>query len=263
MAIELTVLAAIRVAAFLAVAPLLGQQPVPGWMRVGLTVVIALALAPLGSGAAMAVPPMAEAGDWLSRAVSELMIGLMLGLGVVVIVEAASMGGQLLAQMAGLSWPASESAEASPASQLVGLLALAVFALLRGPELMLDALAGTLVAIPPGRGSPVGSAEGQLGFVVDLMSQSLWLSLRGVAPAVAAIWMAMLAVTILVRVLPQAGCLQLGLDAGTAVFWLAILLAVCGGVWVWNDDLESWMGILRNRIVNVATHPAADSLPGS
>lgn len=249
MAGELTLLAAVRVAAFVAVAPLTGHQRIPLWIRSLLAVAIALALAPLASSSAPPSGPACPPGELLGRGLSELMTGLMLGLGVLVLVEAGAMGGQILAHMSGLAWPTSELEESSPASQLVWMLSLVVFVLMRGPELMLTTLAETFVSLPPGR---VGEGSGQLAFVVELLNHSFWLAIRGVAPAVAALWIAVLAVTILVRVLPQAGCLQLGMDAGLATFWLAMLLTVCGGVWIWMDDLESWMSLLRQRLLATA-----------
>ncbi len=234
----------------MAVAPLLGNRQIPWWIRAAVVVLVSLALAPLvatafGSESAEGASWWAL-GGFIDRLFAELMIGLMLGLGVSVLVSAATMAGQILAQMSGLSWPMSESENNSPVTQLVWMVSLVVFVLMQGPELMLSALADTFVSIPPGQ---VSGGTNQMGFVTSMLTHSFWLALRGVGPAVAALWIGILGITILVRVLPQAGCLQLGMDAGMAAFWLAIVLTVCCGVWIWMDDLDSWMHIIRDQVV--------------
>ncbi len=250
MAWQLTLLAAIRVSTFVWIAPLLGNHRIPWWIRAVTAVLVSLALAPLAVNShALAGATVLDGGELFSRGLSELMTGLMLGLGVSVLVGAATMAGQILSQMSGISWPISDSEASSPVTQLVWMVSLVVFVLMRGPELMLGALAGTLQTLPPGTTMAAGA---QIAFVTELLTHSFWLTLRGVAPAVAALWIAMLGVTILVRVLPQAGCLQLGMDAGLAAFWLAVLVTVCGGVWIWMDDLESWMNLLQQRLIAAA-----------
>lgn len=247
MAWQLTILAAVRVGAFMMVAPLLGNRQIPWWTRLAIVVLVSLALAPLGATPGEGMTGDAACwgvGPFVDRLIAELMTGLMLGLGVSVLVSAATMAGQILAQMSGLSWPASESENNSAVTQLVWMVSLVVFVLMKGPELMLSALADTFVSIPAGQNT---GGTNQLEFVTNILTHSFWLALRGVGPAVAALWIGMLGITLLVRVLPQAGCLQLGMDAGMAAFWLAIVLTVCGGVWIWMDDLDSWMHIIRDQ----------------
>ncbi len=249
MAWQLMALAACRIAAFVLAAPLFGCQRIPWWIRLGLMLAIAAALAPLVVGSAAGEATPLSPPELVSRGLGEILVGLMLGLGASVLTSAAAMAGQILSQMVGLQWPVYEADGSSPVTKLIGLLSLVVFVLMRGPEMMLAALSQSLVDLPPGAAQV---ARSQLELITSLLSQSLWLCLRGVAPAVASLWIAILAVTMVSRVLPQAGSLQLGMDAGLAAMWLAVLLTVCGGMWVWMDDIEHWMVALRQQAVAAA-----------
>lgn len=249
MAWQLMALAACRIAAFMLAAPLFGCLRIPWWIRLGLMAAVAAAVAPLVVGGAAEHAVALAPAELVSRGLGEVLVGLMLGLGATVLTGAAAMAGQVLSQMTGLQWPVYEGDGSSPVSQLIGLVSLVVFVLLRGPDMMLAALSQSLVDLPPG-GARV--ANNQLELLAKLLSQSLWLCLRGVAPAIASLWIAILAVTLVIRVLPQAGSLQLGMDASLAAMWLAILLTLCGGTWVWMDDLEQWMVALREQAVAIA-----------
>lgn len=246
MAWEMIALAACRITAFMLIAPLAGHRAIPLPIRLLLAVCVSAALAP-GAVAGPAATVTPSASNLLGAVLSEILIGVMLGIAAHALVSAATMGGQIVAQMAGLSWQTGDPDQPGPAAQLTGMLALAVFALMRGPELALAAVAQTLADLPPGssRGQP-SPVPAEL--MVQILQHSFWLTLRGIAPAVTAVWIAHLGVTLLVRVLPQAGCLHLGMDAGMAVCWLALVLLVCGGAWLWMDDIDGWMQNVRNGI---------------
>ena len=131
----------VRMMALVMTAPLLGHRVIPVRFRVLLGILLTVVAIPM-------VPspesPGADRPDWLSAAVSEMTIGLSLGLGVMLVFSAARMVGGMISQLAAIptTGQATEGSD-TPLSHWFGLLSLAAFALLNGPELMVAAVLDT------------------------------------------------------------------------------------------------------------------------
>jgi len=105
----------------------------------------------------------------------------------------------------------------SPVSKLLAVLSIAAFVLMGGPEQVVGATINTFVAVPVG--TPLQTA-GLIDLMIELLRQSFLLTLRGVAPAVAAIMVSTFAIGLISRNYPQI--------VGITVYAWRLRMAVCG-----------------------------------
>lgn len=235
----------VRMMALVMTAPLLGHRVVPVRFRVLLGILLTVVAIPI-------VPtpesPGADRPDWLSAAVSEMTIGLSLGLGVMLVFSAARMVGGMISQLAAIptTGQATEGSD-TPLSHWFGLLSLAAFALLNGPELMVAAVLDTFAFLP--LGCSLQSLD-VIALVGELLRQSFLFALRGVAPAMVAMLASTLTIGLISRTMPQFNLLELGLNANLITMLLAVSLTLGGCVWLFANDftglLDSILDGLRN-----------------
>lgn len=119
---------AARILAMFSIAPLFGHASVPVTVKVGLGILLSIAIAP-------GLPPLPDvapfSGDGLLILVQQMLIGFALGFAIRLVFAAVELAGELAALSMGLSFssffdPLSQS-EASSISQFFGWLALMVF----------------------------------------------------------------------------------------------------------------------------------------
>lgn len=141
----------VRPGALLMLAPGLGGQSVPMMTRVGLTVILAIALAP-----AVALPAGPDVGLALTIA-RETAIGLALGLTARALIAGAELAGHLCSQQIGFSYAATidpdGGARNTMLATLYGLLAVFTWLAVDGHHLLLRALSASYQGLPIGGGS--------------------------------------------------------------------------------------------------------------
>ena len=239
-------LAFARVAALVMTAPIFGSRAIPIKIRAGIAIVLTLTAFPLIDSSSITV---SEQGQVVGAIFSEVAIGSLLGLGVMIMFAAAQMVGTVIGQMAGLQ--ISETLDpltgqkASPVSRMFGILSLAAFALVGGPELVVSATLDTFVQLPLGTQL---QSENVLHLVTELLQQSLILTLRGVAPAVAALMISTLVIGLLSRTYPQMNLLGLGLSSNLVVMLLAVFFTLGGSIWLFVDDLDHFIAMISNAM---------------
>ena len=249
-------LALARITAVVMTAPVFGSRAVPLKMRVGIAIVLTLTAFPLIDSSA--INPSAT-GQIITALFSEFIIGSLLGLGVMIMFAAAQAAGTVISQMAGIQISNTldpQSGEtASPVSQMFGVLSLAAFALVGGPELVVSATLDTFIRLPLGTSLETASV---LGLITDLLQQSFILTLRGVAPAVAALMISTLVIGLISRTYPQMNLLGMGLSSNLIVMLLAVFLTLGGSVWLFIDDLDQFIalitGAMQESVTEVAAH---------
>lgn len=251
-------LALIRISAAVMTAPVLGSRTIPLRFRIVLAILLTLATFPLIR--ANSVSEVSADSSLASMALSELIVGTLLGFGIMIVFAAAQVAGTVIGQMAGLQMSNSLdplSGEAtSPVAQMFSILSLAAFALIGGPELVVTATLDTFANLPIGSSLETSNIG---GLVAELLQQSFLLTLRGVAPAVAALMISTLIIGLVSRTYPQMNLLGLGLSSNLLVMMLAIFFTLGGCVWLFVDDLHQVMvtiqeSISANRGIEVATH---------
>ena len=128
---------------------------------------------------------------------------------------------------------------------MFSILSLAAFALIGGPELVVTATLDTFVNLPIGSSLETSSVSALL---VQLLQQSFLLTLRGVAPAVAALMISTLIIGLISRTYPQMNLLGLGLSSNLVVMLLAIFFTLGGCVWLFVDDLNQVIITIQETI---------------
>ncbi len=248
--LTLLLLILIRIACLMLTAPVLGTRQVPLKMRLVLIGFVTLAIFPLiSSQQTVDANLLRNPERVLSMAAGEMAIGAMLGLSVTILVTAAKTAGTIIGQLAGMQWTTDTDPESgepvSAVSQLFGILSLAIFVLMGGPEMVLGAVMDSFVNIPVG--TQLSSLTG-LAMLGDVMQQSLVLTLRGVGPAVAALLISTITIGMIGRVYPHLANLGLGFNSNQFVFMFAILLTMGGCVWLFTNDIEGLISVIEQRM---------------
>ena len=246
------VLALPRIMAVVFTAPVLGNRSVPFKFRVIIACTLTLATIPLIEGPATVN---CQLDGMISAVFSEIMIGALLGLGVMIMFAAAQAAGTIIGQMAGIQISGNldpQSGEStSPVSQMFSILSLAAFALIGGPELVVSAVLDTFVSLPLG-------SELETAAVVDLLAnllqQSFILTLRGVAPAVTALMISTLVIGLVSRTYPQMNMLGIGLSSNLVIMLFAIFFTLGGCVWLFMDDLHQIIAMISGGMIDSQTN---------
>jgi flagellar biosynthesis protein FliR len=232
------VLALARVGGLMLVAPVLGAREAPLQVRGLLTVAIALLLVP--SQLAQASPPPPASLVELSLIVAEeLLIGLALGMGALLLFTGLHLAGQIIAQASGMALAEvfNPTAETSVPvfSEFLYVLGLGIFLLLDGQRLVLDGLLGTLESLPLGQthaSLPVAEA------LLRLVSESFEIAVRVAAPTTLALLLATLVLGLISRTLPQLNVLALGFGLNALATMGVMALSLAGMALVLEDRLE-------------------------
>lgn len=241
-----------RLSALLWAAPLFSARTIPGRVRTALLVTLTLLLWPAaaaGQGAAVNA----------ATILSELGIGLMLGLGAAIFVGAAEAAGDMLAVQMGLSGanvvdPMSQT-QLPVLGQLLGLLATTLLLASGGHLAILGALHRSLEVLPPGSRLDLGA--GAMA-AVALGGRLLELGLRLAAPVVAAMMVGNVALGILARTVPQLNILMVAfpVQIGLGLVVLALTLpAMAGAFSGWTQDYGSVAAALLDALTPEATAP--------
>ena len=181
-----------RVGGLVITAPVFSTPEVPARVRALLAVALAALITPTQWDVAVTHP--GSTLNYLVFLASELIVGLSLGLGIVVLFSGLLLAGRMIGQMSGLVLadvfdPAS-GISVSVFSRLMLLVTTAVFVAIGGHRILMAGLLDTFVTIPPGSAAVPGSMADT--FVV-LVAQSFTLAVRAAAPVVASLLLSTLA----------------------------------------------------------------------
>ncbi len=233
-------LAFTRIAAMVFTAPILGSRAIDMRYRMLIALVLTVVAYPmLEPGAAETVALSFDTpSDIATAMMSEATIGITLGWGTLIIFSAAQFAGTILGQMSGLQFSDQESMngdQTSSVGQLFGIVSVAAFVLIDGPEMVVASVLQTFAHLP--LGTALASTD-LLALMTDLLQQSFLLTLRGVGPAIAAMLVTNLVLGFVCRTFPQINLLGFGLGSNVTVAFLAVFLTLGGCVWLFLDDVE-------------------------
>src|SRR5574337_407933 len=140
-----------RIAGLVALAPILGESSIPARIKIGLSVVCTIVVAPL-IGPLPDIAPGSFAG--LLIAGQQIVIGMALGLCMRLIFTAAMMAGEFVGLQMGLAFASffdpATGANTAVLSRLINLVAMLIFLAVNGHLLMLDGLVRTFDILPIG-----------------------------------------------------------------------------------------------------------------
>jgi flagellar biosynthetic protein FliR len=226
-----------RVSGLTMTAPIYGTSGVPAQVRALLAVVLALLITPTQWDVAVASPqtlPM-----YLVLVGGELLIGLCLGLGIVVLFSGAQLAGELVSYVSGLMmaeiYDASSDSSVPIFSQLMYLVALAVFVGIGGHRIVMAGVLDTFASIPPGSGVLPDSMAATF---VTLVTQSFSLAIRAAAPIVTALLLATLVMGLISRTVPQLNVLMLGFGLNAFLTLAVLSLTLGAAAWAFQDQVE-------------------------
>jgi flagellar biosynthetic protein FliR len=213
----------VRPGALLLMAPGLSGQSVPMMTRVALTVLLAVALAPV-----VTFPPGPDVGVALVVA-REFAIGLALGMTARALIAGAELAGHLCSQQIGLSYALTVNplggARNTVLATLYGMLAVLIWLAVDGHHLLLRALSMSYQGLPIGVGGLDSSLAGSIRQVLGVVFVT---GLRLAAPIVAILLVLEVALGLISRTAPAlhvfvnatpvrlaAGLLMVGLTIAT------------------------------------------------
>jgi flagellar biosynthetic protein FliR len=235
------VLALARVGALYMAVPHLGGAMLPVRVRACLAAATALLLTVSLWRPDFPVPGgLMQTALWVA---GEAAIGLALGFGVAVVFAALQVAGQIIAQVAGTSIgdvfnPGLD--ENMPIySVMLYYLALAIFVLSNGHELLLASLLETYRVLPPASNGLLTSLSGIAPAFAEALTQSFGLGIRVAAPVMTALLLSALLIGLIGRTMPQFNILAIGFGLNSFVALGAMAMSLGAMAWVFEDEFAS------------------------
>ena len=239
-----------RVSLVLFLMPFFGGDYLPATVKGALCLVLTMTIWPQLSfpGELMPAHPL---GIGLML-LSELILGLMLGLCVYFIFAGVQTGGEIMGFQMGftmmtLADPTS-GAQVSISSHILHMVTLVVFLAMDGHLFLIRALADSFTYIPPG-GLRVTTPLA--GDIITLSATMFSLAVKIAAPVIAALFMVELTLALMGRAAPQMNLLTLGFPAKITVgfFFMGILFTTLA---LYMEEIIMGLGPMFDRIMSVA-----------
>jgi flagellar biosynthesis protein FliR len=231
------VLVLTRVGSLLMTLPVLGTATVPWQVRALLAVAISLILTPLFWG--QPIPPPQNLLILGALVAREAVLGIALGLAVLILLSGMQLAGQIISQTSGMTLAdvANPTFDTSVPliSQILEMLALAIFFLVGGHRQVMDALLRSFHWMPPGQGRLPDSLVEALAAIT---SQSFEVGIRAAAPVMVALLLSTLIVALISRTLPQLNAVAVGLNFNSLIVLGMFALCLGSAAWVFQDELD-------------------------
>ncbi len=256
------VLATARIAGLLFTLPGWQSGVFPVRLRLAGVLVVTWLVVPMLSGPEAVEPGFStlDAPTVAGRALIEVIIGAVLGLGVVAVLAGLRGAGEIIDRqtgwgLAGVLDPS--GAGGGPGTTLVtwsAVAALFVMAPVNGHLLLVDSLLGTFSAIPPGAidaAAGVSLAPGAGDLVVRLVHQSLVLAVQVAAPVLAVMLLVSVMIGMIGRALPETNVLVTAMPARVLVGVLLLSMVVTGTGRVMTDAVPGMLDEVTSTLVEV------------
>jgi flagellar biosynthesis protein FliR len=222
----------VRVSGLMLFAPFLGSEILPAQIKIALTVGLTILLYPVH-------PSLPIAGGtlgWVGMVGGELLIGLVLGLAVQFVVEAAQIAGQLIGVQAGYSLVTlldpQTQADTPVMATFNQLIATLIFLQLNVHHWLLRGLASSFVYLPPGQ---VLSKLRSSGSLLPAAGGMWLVGVQLAAPVVVATLLVDVTLGFLSKAAPQMPVLFVGLSLKN----VAALAVLAGTLLLWPRFLEA------------------------
>lgn len=246
------VLVLARIGALIMTAPIFGTKAAPVQARAGLAIAMALIITPLYSGStAVDVGHLLVFGKFV---LNETLLGLLLGLGIMILLSGVQLTGQIVSQLGGTAIAESidpNLEENVPVySQMFYFLTLAMFVLLDGHRLLIEALLDTYAWLPPGKAA---LGHSFLTAMTTLLSQSFVLGVRAAAPAMTALLLSTLVLGLIGRTVPQINILVVGFSLNALLTTGLLFMSLGAIAWAFPQQSLDAISLLRDAIKEAAT----------
>jgi flagellar biosynthetic protein FliR len=243
-----------RVGALIMTAPIFGNRSIPLQGRALIALMISLLVTPL-----LAQQSSVDMGNlpvFGKHLLSEVLIGLLFGVGITILLNGIQITGQLISQLGGTAIAEAFDPEleesVSVYSQFFFFLTLTMFVLLDGHRMTMSALLDTFAQLPPGEAN-LGSDY--VAALNTLMSQSFALGIRAAAPAMTALLLATLVLGLIGRTLPQINILAVGFGVNSLLSLGCLFTSIGVIAWAFPQQIGTALDILSDALVSSPTAP--------
>ncbi len=215
----------IRTSAMLVSAPLLSHRGIPAYTKIGFALLLALVLVPLEQQNLQ--PPPQQLGQVADGVLRETLFGLALGLAMNLVfigLQMAShiMGVQMGFGLGGVIDPIT-GAEFDTLGQFYSILVTLVFFTISGHHIVIQALAETVRAVPPGSFDPLNiRSEALAPLMVGLMVTAVRIAM----PVLTALFITDLGMGFVARTMPQVNILIVGMPVKIVIGVLVMAAAL-------------------------------------
>ncbi|MCK9201657.1 MAG: flagellar biosynthetic protein FliR [Gallionella sp.] len=213
----------VRILAMISTSPVLGNQQVPKRVKIGLSVLLAILIAPT----IPAIPQVSVGSpQGLLIIIQQVIIGVAMGFTMRLIFTAIEMAGELAGLQMGLGFASFYDPVNSSYSPIVarwlGMIAILAFLAIDGHLYMLSALAESFATLP------IGSAMSNEGFysVASWGSSIFTFGLQIALPIVAALLITNIALGILTRAAPQLNLFAIGFPITITIGFVVLMLSM-------------------------------------
>ncbi|MDC0936036.1 flagellar biosynthetic protein FliR [Pirellulales bacterium] len=251
------VLVLARIGALIMTAPVLGTKAAPVRVRAFLAVGLTLIVVPMQSG-----PPATDVGNMavlIQDIFSEALVGLLLGLGIMIFLSGIQLTGQIISQLGGTalaeSFDPTLDSNAPVIAQMFYFLALAMFVLVGGHTMLIEAILETYVWLPPGAAQ---MGESYVESLTQVLSQSFLLGVRAAAPAMTALCLATLVLGLVGRTLPQINILVVGFGVNALLTLASLFVSIGAIAWAFPEHIAGAIDQFL-RAIRIAAEGSAPS----
>lgn len=212
-----------RILAMIASSPVLGNRQVPARVKIGLSVLLAIIVAPT-------IGPMPQVAvgspQGLLIIVQQIIIGVAMGFTIRLIFNAVEMAGELAGLQMGLGFATFydpiNASHTPVVAQLLGMIASLAFLALNGHLYLLSALTESFRTLPVGDAMSPQGFHGVASWGGSIFAYALQISL----PVLAALLIANVALGILTRAAPQLNLFAVGFPITLAIGFFVLALSI-------------------------------------
>lgn len=234
-----------RILAMIASSPILGNKQVPARVKIGLSVLLAILIAPT-----VGEMPQVSIGSahGLLIVVQQIIIGVAMGITMRLIFTAVEMAGELAGLQMGLGFASFYdpiNASHNPIiSQWMGVIATLAFLALNGHLYMISTLAKSFQTLPIGGMMPDKELYGVVSWGGSIFAYALQISL----PILAALLITNIALGILTRAAPQLNLFAVGFPITLAIGFFVLILSTPYFVPIMDRITQEGLGTALNLV---------------
>ncbi len=234
-----------RILAMIASSPVLGNKQVPARVKIGLSVLLAIIIAPtIGE-----MPPVAVGSpQGLLLMIQQVIIGVAMGFTMRLIFTAVEMAGELAGLQMGLGFASFydplNSSYTPVVARWLGIIAALAFLAMNGHLYMLSALAKSFHTLPIGSMMPAKGFYGVASWGGSIFAYGLQISL----PLLAALLTANIALGILTRAAPQLNLFAIGFPITLAIGFLVLALSMPHFITLLDRLIQEGLSTMLNLV---------------
>jgi flagellar biosynthetic protein FliR len=229
-----------RISPVLALTPPLNSSGVPMRVRALMIIAVAVLLTPTIQNTAAAMPP--DLMHIVIAIVGEILLGVLLGTVVLLAITCLQLAGQAIGYLAGFDFAVSvdpgSSEEIPVLSNLLGLLAMAIWLLMGGHRQLLECALDSFARYPAGAVIFETSWLEELALV---LRHTFEVGLRAAAPIAVALLLSNIVTGVLARTLPQLNILSIGFNLNVSALLIVFTIGLGSVTWVYQSELVVWL----------------------